>query len=93
MISDWWEGLDEFFDPWTEVIVARETKDTIAALQQTDGELKKMAQAARDRTLEEHTATRRVLEFETLLNLAPSSRATQHPHIDMKSTLSGTGLE
>jgi spore maturation protein CgeB len=90
LISDWWEGLDQFFDPWSEVIVARETEDTIRALQLSDAELKRMAQSARDRTLEEHTATKRVLEFETALNLAPSSHAAPHPHVNVRSTLSGS---
>lgn len=67
IVTDWWEGLDEFFTPGAEIIVAQTTSDAIAALQMTDAELSKLSRAARDRTLAEHTAERRAQEFEDLL--------------------------
>jgi spore maturation protein CgeB len=76
ILSDWWEGLDGFYDPWSEIVVARQTDDVLAALEMTDDELARMAQAARERTLEEHTAERRALELEAALE-APASPADE----------------
>jgi spore maturation protein CgeB len=67
ILSDSWEGLDAFFTPGKEILVAENTGDAIAALERDDRELLIMARAARDRTLTQHTAERRALELEGLL--------------------------
>ena len=67
VISDWWEGLDEFFAPGEEILIARQGNDVIDALQRGDEELEQIATAARDRVLSEHTAAHRAAEFEQLL--------------------------
>lgn len=67
LLSDWWPGLDEFFTPGRELLLARTTAEALAALDATDGELRAVAKAARERVLSEHTAERRALEMETLL--------------------------
>jgi spore maturation protein CgeB len=76
ILSDHWEGLDAFFTPGSEIVVARRSEDTIAALDRDDSELRRIARAGRERTLEEHTSERRVEELEALLT-AP---AEQRPH-------------
>lgn len=70
IISDWWEGLDEFFDPGREILVATTTEDVVAALEMSDAELAAIGAAARDRTLSDHTAERRAAELEMLLSLS-----------------------
>lgn len=70
IISDCWEGLDHFFTPGLEILLARNTGDVLAAMDLTDAELKALAKAARERTLEEHTAARRAAELEALLESA-----------------------
>ncbi|HEX2545263.1 MAG TPA: TIGR04290 family methyltransferase [Ramlibacter sp.] len=64
VVSDWWEGLESFFTPGREIVVARTTQDVVAALQLGDAEIDRMARDARDRTLAEHTSDRRAEELE-----------------------------
>jgi spore maturation protein CgeB len=78
MVSDWWEGLDAFFEPESEIVVARDTEDVIAALDRPDAELAAMARRARERTLEEHTAERRAATLLTLLEEAGAATAAAH---------------
>jgi spore maturation protein CgeB len=76
ILSDDWEGLDAFFTPGSEILVARTSEDTISALDQDDSELRRIARAGRERTLEEHTSERRIEELEALL----TTPAEQRPH-------------
>lgn len=68
ILSDPWEGLDEFFTPGSEILVARDTNEAIGAIELSDGELAAIASAARERTLAEHTADRRAAQLEDALN-------------------------
>lgn len=72
IISDYWDGLDSFLTPGREVLVARSKDDVSAALELGDWELQAIAQNGRERTLAEHTAERRALEFEAALSLRTS---------------------
>ena len=67
ILSDWWEGLDEFFEPGAEILIARATEDTIAALQLSDEQLARIARSARQRVLDEYTAERRARDLEAAL--------------------------
>jgi len=67
ILTDWWEGLDAFFAPGDEVIVVEDTGDVVSALDSADSELQRIASAARERTLAEHTSMQRVLELEAIL--------------------------
>ena len=77
ILSDWWEGLDGFFEPGQEILIARETDDAVAALDLPDAELRRIAKAGRERTLDEHTSAHRAKELEILLegstSLSPST--------------------
>ncbi len=70
ILSDAWAGLDSFFEPGREILVARSTDDALAALHTSPNELAAIARRARDRTLSEHSAARRasemVMAFETV---------------------------
>ena len=70
IISDEWEGLDTFFAPGSEIIVARSTEDVIAAMQLPQEELARIARAGRERTLTSHTAAHRAAELERILDEA-----------------------
>jgi spore maturation protein CgeB len=67
LVSDWWDGLDAFFTPGREILVARDTSDTLAALDLDDAALARIARDARDRVLAEHTSEHRAAELERLL--------------------------
>lgn len=70
LISDSWEGLDQFFQPGSEILIARNTVDVIEALQLSPGELARIAAAGRERTLAEHTTTARARDLERILESA-----------------------
>jgi spore maturation protein CgeB len=58
-ITDVWEGLESFFEPGREILVARGASEVMDALSASPGELAAIARAARDRALGEHTAAHR----------------------------------
>jgi spore maturation protein CgeB len=82
ILSDAWAGLDSFFAPGTEILIAHDTEDAIAALQTSDGELARLRRRARERTLAEHTADRRAAELEALLEDA--CRAGDRPILPLQ---------
>jgi spore maturation protein CgeB len=73
LLSDRWEGLDAFFEPGREILVADGTEDAMAVLDLSDGELRAIAAAARERTLDQHTADRRAEEMLRLLDACISA--------------------
>jgi spore maturation protein CgeB len=74
VLSDWWEGLDAFFEPGRDILVGRTSEDAVAALDLSDAELKNIAHSARERVLEEHTSARRALDLETAIESVHSGR-------------------
>jgi spore maturation protein CgeB len=76
IISDEWVGLDSFFTPESEILLARDTADTLDALSRDPEEIRRIGRRARERTLDEHTADRRAAELEELLERATPLRDT-----------------
>lgn len=70
ILSDGWEGLDEFFEPGREILVVRSTEDALAALERGDEEIAAIARAGRERVLAEHTSDHRALDFEAAIAAA-----------------------
>lgn len=70
VLSDWWEGLDRFYTPGSEVLICRSVGDSLNALDMSDRELTRIAHAARERTMAEHTAARRAIDLELALEEA-----------------------
>ena len=66
VISDWWDGLDAFFGPEKEILVARGSEDVVGALRRDD--LLEIGERARRRVLAEHTADRRAEQLERLVH-------------------------
>lgn len=66
LLTDVWEGLDCFFEPGREVLPVTSADDVVNAMSLGDGELRNIADAARERTLAEHTGDRRVIELERI---------------------------
>jgi spore maturation protein CgeB len=65
IISDWWDGLDAFFVPGEEILVARITDDVLNILHHTDeSERRRIAERARQKVLSAHTAAHRAAELE-----------------------------
>ena len=73
MLTDGWEGLETFFTPGREILRVDTADDVLDAFSMADAELRQIADAARERTLQEHTADRRVRELEVLCDRAVSA--------------------
>lgn len=67
VISDWWEGLDSFFEPGREIAIASDADDVLSTLDMPDEERRRMGRAARERALAEHTAAARARELEEIV--------------------------
>lgn len=68
VISDAWDGLDAFFCPGEEILIARDGADVLAALDRGEVELRRIAEAGRARTLAEHTSDSRLDDLERALS-------------------------
>lgn len=77
IISDYWEGLEEFYTPGSEILIGRETGDATEALHLPVEELTQMARRARERTLDCHTSEHRARELEQILEATCSGPAAK----------------
>jgi spore maturation protein CgeB len=59
VLSDTWDGLEEFFEPGKEILLGRSTEEAVEALSLPPAELARIASAARERVLADHTSDRR----------------------------------
>ncbi|MET0391159.1 MAG: glycosyltransferase [Polyangiales bacterium] len=67
VISDDWVGIDAFYEPGEELLVAKTRDDVLRALALGHGLLHDMARRARERTLAQHTTSHRAEQLITLL--------------------------
>jgi spore maturation protein CgeB len=68
VISDDWDGLETFFVPGREILVAHEPHDVRLVLANTsEGRRRAIGAAARVRVLAAHTADRRAIELESAI--------------------------
>ena len=74
LLTDEWDGLDTFFEPGSEILPARSAQDVIDALALSDRELRRIAEAARERVLADHTGLSRVLELESICDAQRHAR-------------------
>ncbi len=80
MLSDTWEGLEQFFEPGVEILIVKTSEDVLRALEMSRREIKTMARAARQRTLEMHTARNRARDLEAALEAARGSHRKHREH-------------
>lgn len=73
ILTDAWDGLEEVFAPGEEILVARDGADAMAALERSDAELARIAQAAREKVLARHTSARRAEDLEAAFATARAS--------------------
>ncbi len=65
IISDWWPGLDELFEPGAEILVARDTAEALELIRSTPQTTRQaIGEAARTRVLAAHTADHRAVQLE-----------------------------
>ena len=71
IISDWWDGLDSFFDPGREILIAEKSGDVLRYLRKLrDDDRRAIGARARARVIDEHTAADRARELETYVEEA-----------------------
>jgi len=73
LLSDEWQGLERFFSPGAEILIANSSQEATAALDIPPPDLMRMARAARERTLDEHSSARRAQEMLAILESSPRS--------------------
>lgn len=68
VISDWWKGLDEFFVPEREILIAESPEDCLRYIRDMrDDERRAIGQRAREAVLASHTAAKRAEHLEDFL--------------------------
>jgi spore maturation protein CgeB len=77
MISDWWDGLDWFFDVVHDIRVVACAEHVASALAMSDHELRALAAHARQRTLDDHTGRARAHQLLLYLEEARAATTTQ----------------
>jgi spore maturation protein CgeB len=78
VLSDNWEGLESFFEPGSEMLIAHGTRDAVAALDLPAEDVARIGRAARERVLAEHTSAHRartLLDLLTGLGSRPARQA------------------
>jgi spore maturation protein CgeB len=68
MITDYWIGIDYFFEPGKEILVAKngdEVKGILSSL--TEEKAKEIGQAAQKKVLDKHTYAHRAIELDKIL--------------------------
>jgi len=63
VLSDRWEGIETFFVPGEEILLASTTEEADAALQLPRDQLARIALRARERALDEHSGSKRAAEL------------------------------
>lgn len=75
IISDFWDGLDDFFAIDSEIVVSSSAAETLHFLRETSEEARRaIAEKARARVLASHTAAHRAQELETYLREVQAAR-------------------
>lgn len=71
IISDYWEGVEEFFEPGREILIARSANEILEILHDmTNDERMRVAEAALQRVNRQHTAAHRAKELEAYVEEA-----------------------
>lgn len=70
IVSDYWDGLNEFFSPDEEILVVHDVRETIAAISLPRAELRRIGAAGRQRVMDQHTAMHRAAEMESIFDQA-----------------------
>jgi spore maturation protein CgeB len=77
LITDKWHGVESFFEPGREILVADSAEQIVGYLRgKSQAEARAIGDAMLRRALKEHTYSQRALEVEKILQLAHSDR---HP--------------
>jgi spore maturation protein CgeB len=79
VLSDWWDGLDTFFEPGEEILIAASTAEAVAAISKEHDTLERMGARAKERTLDCHTAQIRAQRFIDLIETPKDETGEAQP--------------
>ncbi|HZR57548.1 MAG TPA: glycosyltransferase [Terriglobales bacterium] len=69
IVSDEWKGIDTFFTPGEEILLANSSADVIQYADELgDERIRKIGRSAQERVLAEHSSIRRAIQFEECVN-------------------------
>ena len=68
VLSDAWEGIERFFTPGEEILLAGSAEEATGALDLPPEKLARIGRAARERALDEHTSDCRASRMLSLLD-------------------------
>lgn len=93
IVSDFWPGLDTFFQLGEEILLAHDSTQMVDFLSHTDeAEIRRVGERGRERVLSQHTSSRRAEEFEN--QLAHSrSRTEPQPLLHRPTAVPDSTLE
>jgi spore maturation protein CgeB len=74
VLSDWWDGLDLFFQPGEEILISTCTRDAVPAITKDRDLLRRIGSRARERALDCHTAEIRARRLMRLLEAPRDER-------------------
>lgn len=84
IVSDNWPGLETFFVPEAEVLLASSAGDVVRYIKDLGpGELREIGRAARQRVLASHTNQVRALEFENAVESAARKSTRSDPVVQL----------
>jgi spore maturation protein CgeB len=76
ILTDEWDGLANFYEPGEEILPVHTTEDVLAALDLPDETIARIARAARERTLDQHTSRHRAAD---LVAICENMASEKHP--------------
>ncbi len=68
IVTDPWKGIDQFFEPGEEILVASTTEEMLDALDLPPPDRRALGLRALERTLDCHTSAQRAIDLERILN-------------------------
>ena len=93
VLSDRFEGLDAFFTPGEEILVARDTEEAVELIRLPRAALRRIGARARQRALDAHAAGKRAEQLLALLNRAKSGDPALRFHYERSEPrAAGSGL-
>ncbi len=81
VLSDWWSGLDTFFEPGDEILIATSSADAHSAIDSHRDLLARIGSRARQRTLDCHTAEIRARRLLDLLDTPRDETGEAQPDV------------
>lgn len=75
IVSDYWAGLESFFIPQKEILLANSTADVVQYLREfSEAERREIGRRAQERVLAEHSAEKRAMQFEEFVGAKSIAR-------------------